>query len=313
VSARDPAPPQVLLPAQVPGEVRQRHLVVGDDPGHASEGGAGRRRGVELAVVEVGPATAPAVVVAHGVGSSARFVVAAFAGPVVAAGGRLVTYDLRGHGASSPVREVAGHALGEHVRDLAAVVASLAEPPAVLGGVSLGGHAAVRVAGHLASSGTGAGAGAAGAVLACLPAWTGRARPGRGPHAAVAAEVNRVGIATVIGRLRDDRALVGWLRDTLVTDYARHDPASLTAALCALDGGEAPTVDELGRLGALPLAVVGWPDDPGHPIEVARRWAGLAPHGELGVLAIGDLEPSLARLGEVAIATVHRVAPHALR
>jgi pimeloyl-ACP methyl ester carboxylesterase len=303
VSARSAVPREALLPAAVPGEVRRRR-VVGDAGPAADVRGPGGSRVVELAVVEVGPATAPAVVVLHGVGSSARFVVAAFAGPVLAAGGRLVTYDLRGHGASTPVREVAGHALDEHVRDLTAVVATLAQPPAVLGGVSLGGHVAVRAAARGAS---------AGAVLACLPAWTGRATPGRGPHAAVAAEVTRVGIAAVLDRLRADRCLVGWLRDTLVTDYGRHDPASLAAALRALDGGEAPDADELVRLGDLALAVVGWPDDPGHPIEVARAWARLAPHGGLGVLAIDDLEGSLTRLGETALATLAQVAPDALR
>jgi pimeloyl-ACP methyl ester carboxylesterase len=303
VSARSAVPREALLPAAVPGEVRRRR-VVGDAGPAADVRGPGGSRVVELAVVEVGPATAPAVVVLHWVGSSARFVVAAFAGPVLAAGGRLVTYDLRGHGASTPVREVAGHALDEHVRDLTAVVATLAQPPAVLGGVSLGGHVAVRAAARGAS---------AGAVLACLPAWTGRATPGRGPHAAVAAEVTRVGIAAVLDRLRADRCLVGWLRDTLVTDYGRHDPASLAAALRALDGGEASDADELVRLGDLALAVVGWPDDPGHPIEVARAWARLAPHGGLGVLAIDDLEGSLTRLGETALATLAQVAPDALR
>jgi pimeloyl-ACP methyl ester carboxylesterase len=303
VSARSPVPREALLPAEVPGEVRRRRVVVGDaDAGRPR--GSGGPPGVELAVAEVGPTTAPAVVVAHGVGSSARFVVAAFARPILAAGGRLVTYDLRGHGASTPVREVAGHTLEEHVRDLTAVLATLAQPPAVLGGVSLGGHAAVRAAGQGAATA---------AVLACLPAWTGRATPGRGPHAAVAAEVGRVGIATVLDRLRDDRSLPGWLRDTLVTDYGRHDPASLTAALCALDGGEAPAAAELVRLGDPALAVVGWPDDPGHPIEVARAWAELAPRGGLGVLSIGDLDRSLTRLGETALATIGQLAPHALR
>jgi cytochrome c biogenesis protein CcmG, thiol:disulfide interchange protein DsbE len=194
----------------------------------------GRGPGGTLALAEVGEPTAPAWVLAHGVGSSARFVAAAFAGPVVAAGGRLVAYDLRGHGGSVTAPDVADHHLDVHVADLAAVVASVAggSPPAVVGGISLGGHAAVRL--------VASGAVVPGGVLACLPAWTGRATPGEGPHAAVAAQVAAIGIAGILAQLRGDLALAGWLRRTLVTDYARHDPASLAAALRALDGGVAP-------------------------------------------------------------------------
>jgi pimeloyl-ACP methyl ester carboxylesterase len=276
---------EVLLPSEVPGEVQQRRV--------ATEEG-------ELGVVEVGPASWPGVVVAHGVGSSARFVVEAFAGPVLAAGARLIAYDLCGHGSSSPAGDPAAHTLDRHVADLAAVVASLAAPPVVLGGVSLGGHAAVRAAGR--------GAASEAAVLACLPAWTGRATAGEGPHAVIAAEIERSGIGAVIERLRAEPSMPSWLRDTLVTDYSRHDPASLTAALVALDGGEAPSVEELTSLDR-PLAVVGWPDDPGHPLVVARRWAELASRGRLGQLRIADLSASRARLGEMAVTTLAAVAP----
>jgi pimeloyl-ACP methyl ester carboxylesterase len=274
----------VLLPDELPGAVHRWTVDTGER--------------IHLAAASVGPSDAPTVVMAHGVGSSARFVVEAFAGPVVAAGGRLVTYDLRGHGASSPVDDPAAHRLDAHVGDLAALVADLASPPAVLGGISLGGHAVVRAADRGV---------ACTSLLACLPAWTGRATTGEGPHAAVAAEVRRVGIGTVIDRLGADTTMLPWLRDTLVVDYARHDPDSLTAALLALDGGDAPSEDELRHLVDHPLAVVGWPDDPGHPLAVAERWAALAPRSCLGQLALADLQGSRARLGEVAIATLARL------
>jgi pimeloyl-ACP methyl ester carboxylesterase len=247
---------------------------------------------VEVAVVEVGSATLPAVVVAHGVGSSARFVAAAFGGPLVDAGWRLVTYDLRGHGASTPVREPGQHSLERHVADLDAVVASVAGTVEGVGGVSMGAHAAVRWAATSAWTG--------GTVLACLPAWVGRAVPGEGAHAAVAAEVREVGVAGVLTRLRADATLPRWLRETLVTDYARHDEDSLAAALVALDGAEAPGPPELAALVA-PLGVVAWPDDPGHPLAVARSWCAHAPSARLATLAIDDLEGDLEALGRAAL------------
>jgi hypothetical protein len=275
-------------------------------------------RGGTLAVAEIGEPTAPAWVLAHGVGSSARFVAAAFADAVVVAGGRLVVHDLRGHGGSVTAPDVADHHLDVHVADLAAVVAAAGgavgatggavgatagagQPgggPAVVGGISLGGHAAVR----LVSSG----AVTPEVVLACLPAWTGAATPGRGPHAAVAAQVAAIGIEGILAQLRDDQALAGWLRRTLVTDYARHDPASLAAALRALDGGDAPSEAELARL-PVPLAVLAWPQDPGHPLAVAERWVALAPRAVLGTVTIGELDAGVARFGRAAVTAVTAV------
>ncbi|TVR31651.1 MAG: alpha/beta hydrolase [Nitriliruptor sp.] len=251
--------------------------------------------GVRLQVTEVGASGRSAVVIAHGAGSSARFIVDAFVGPVLASGRRLVTFDLRGHGGSDPARDPVDHRLEVHVADLRAVATSVVGPIEVVGGVSLGGHAAVRA--------VATGDVACGVVLACLPAWTGKAGDGVGPHAVVAAEVREVGIAAVIARLEAARDLPPWLREVLVRDYRSHDPGSLTAALLALDGGLAPDAEEVGGL-PVPLAAVGWPDDPGHPLAVARRWVDLAPVAALRTLELTDLDAGVDSLGRTAMAAV---------
>lgn len=255
--------------------------------------------GVPIAGVELGPPDAPAWLIVHGAGSSARFIVESFAGPVLVAGARLVAYDLRGHGASGAVPDRDAHHLDVQVGDLSAVATAVAGDIEVVGGVSLGGHVAVRA---LAGPGSVRLAGVE-VALACLPAWTGVAPRGSGPHAGTAAEIRAVGVPAVIERLRSAEGLPSWLRETLLTDYPRHDPASLAATLEALDGGLAPTEDELRAL-PVPLAVVGWPDDPGHPLPVAERWAELASPRPLGRSRLQDLEGDVAALGRCAVEVV---------
>jgi pimeloyl-ACP methyl ester carboxylesterase len=273
--------PAVGGPQLPPGVRAHRRSVYG---GTRSDGTP-----VEVAVAELGGADRPAVVLAHGVGSSARFVAAACGPPLAAAGWRLVTYDARGHGASTPCPDAADHDLAGYVADLEAVVVATRGVAAV-GGVSLGGHAALRCDGDLPR-------------VVCLPAWLGRASAGEGPHAAVAAEVRGIGVAGVVARLRADTALPAWLRETLVTDYVRHDPASLTAALLALDGGDAPDGPEVAGLAA-PLAVVAWRGDPGHPFDVAEQLAATAPTATLTELALGDLDVALTRFGDAVVAAL---------
>jgi pimeloyl-ACP methyl ester carboxylesterase len=256
-----------------------------------------------LAAMEVaataGIVEGPVVLLAHGAGSSARFVADAFSVPMAAAGYRLVTYDLRGHAGSSPARSSADHHLDVHAADLAAVAVSIDAEVEVVGGVSLGAHAAVRA---VAANGV-----ATSAVLACLPAWLGRAVADHGPHAVVAAEVAAHGVDGMLARLRTEAELPPWLRHTLLTDYPRHDAASLAAALTALDGGEAPRVEELQGL-AVPTAVVGWADDPGHPLEVAQAWAAHAERGCLVTLDLDAMGDGVTALGRAAVEALAGVA-----
>jgi pimeloyl-ACP methyl ester carboxylesterase len=97
--------------------------------------------GVELAGEQVGEG--PPIVLLHGLTATRRYVLH---GSVTLArrGYRLVSYDARGHGASSPAPEDEGYGYGALTRDLAAVLASQA--PAgrpVLCGHSMGCHTAV--------------------------------------------------------------------------------------------------------------------------------------------------------------------------
>lgn len=244
-----------------------------------------------LQVRALGAPDAPAVLALHGVGSSTTYLAEAVAPPLVAAGWRVLLVPLRGHVGATALPDPAAHVLDRHVDDVARVAAALRPVAAV--GVSLGAHALVAAAarGRLEVA----------ALVACLPAWTGRAVPGEGPHAATAAEVADHGIAGMLARLREEQGLRPWLRRVLLRDLAAHDPASLRAALVALDGGLAPTAAELGALSCR-LGVVGWDHDPGHPLAVARQWAAAVSDGRLVEASLDDPDAERDALGRAAAA-----------
>jgi hypothetical protein len=150
-----------------------------------------------------------------------------------------------GHGRSTPLRDATAHAHARHVDD----VRRAGGAP---GSVGVGGCLPGR-----ARCGRGGGPWVdCSAVIACLPAWSGPSVPGRGPHAAIASEVASIGIDGILERLRRQDGMAPWLRDVLLRDWPTHAPASLAAALIALDGGDAPTVEQVGAL-RVPLALVG--------------------------------------------------------
>lgn len=251
--------------------------------------------------VEVAAGDGPVLLLAHGAGSSAWFLREAFGSPALAAGWRLATVDLPGHGGAGPAPSVADHHLDRYAEDLAAVAAEVGA--CVLGGVSIGGMAAVRA---VATGMVANGPGAIEAVVSVIPGWTGRSQPGEGPHAAVAAEVRRDGVEGMLARLEADPDLPDWIREVVVRDYRRHDPVSLAAALEALDGGDAPSVDEVAGL-PVPLALVGWPDDPGHPLEVAFSWSAALPRSALAMTSIPAMQRDRTAFGRAALAALYEL------
>lgn len=245
--------------------------------------------GARLSTRLHGDLAAPRLVLQHGVGSSCTYLDEAVAPSLVSAGWCVVVADLRGHGAASPATDVERHHLDRYVEDVAALAAAV--HATAVGGVSAGGHAAVAAAAR--------GVVDVDAVLAVLPAWTGAARPGEGPHAAVADEVRVVGVGGMVQRLGEDAQLRPWLRRVLLRDLPAGDTASVEAALLALDGGAAPTVAEVSSLPCR-LALVGWPDDPGHPLAVAEQWAAAAPDATLVTASLDAPDGDQFALGAAA-------------
>ncbi len=245
--------------------------------------------GLTLAVTERGHPSAPAAVVASGVGSTAEFAARCWAG-CVESGYRLVTYDLRGHGDSTPLPDPADQSLAHHVADLAAVAD--ATGARVVGGTSLGAHVAAAYAA------TGA---PLHALLLAIPGWLGAGTPTALANAAVADELAATGVAATLARIAAEAAVPRWVVIELERSWPRHDPASLVAAFRAVAADAAPDVATLAAVAA-PAGVVGLVDDPAHPFAAADAYVAALPRAALRALTLAEWGERRSVLGDEALA-----------
>jgi len=103
------------------------------------------RNGLYLSISDEGPASGRPVVLAHSLGAT-RAIWDSVAAELVAAGFRAIRYDLRGHGDSQVPDGPYG--VADFGRDLLSVVEELGLERADIGGLSVGGMAAMWLAAH---------------------------------------------------------------------------------------------------------------------------------------------------------------------
>ncbi len=247
---------------------------------------------VELAVRLVAPdrEAVGTAVVAHGAGSGADFVRRAFAPALLAAGWRLASYDLRSHGASTPVVDAARLRMTDHVSDLLLVARSVGAT--LLGGVSMGAHAAVLAAVEHPTR-------AADGLLLALPAWSGPPDVVAAANAQQAAELRRLGTAACLERICRDHP--GWVADELADAWPTHDVEAFAALLSALAASDGPAADALARVD-VPVGIVALADDPMHPATVAEQWAAVLPHAVRVVLPFDAPAAGRRVIGDAAVA-----------
>lgn len=247
------------------------------------------REGIRLAVAELGDSALPAAVIAHGVGSCREFVAACFARPLLEAGFQLVTYDLRGHARSTPLRDPEHHALEEHAADLAAVADAVGAR--LIGGISLGGHAATLLATSRPE---------VGGLLVALPGWVGAPTVAAALNAAAADEVAAVGIDGALARMAADESAQNWVLDEVRASWSRHDPASLVAALRAAALTTTPDHATLSHVAA-PTGIAAVDDDMAHPVPAAQALADAIPNARLATISLFSMATDRSVLGAAAV------------
>jgi pimeloyl-ACP methyl ester carboxylesterase len=175
--------------------------------------------------------------------------------------------------------------------DMRGILADLADDADVLGGVSLGAHAAAAFASET---------GWAGGLVAVMPAWTGPPGGVAGLTAHTADEVEALGVDAVLGRIFEESAPGDWVARELRTAWTGTPSPELAHYLRVAAEQPSPDTSELELIRARTV-VVALADDPLHPEQVARQWARAIPGATLEVLprmldSASELGRPLARL-----------------
>lgn len=143
----------------------------------------------------------------------------------------------------------------------------------VVGGVSLGAHAAAAFA---------AGSGFAGGLFLAMPAWCGPPGLIAGLTAHTAEQIEATSAASVlagIGRIAGD----DWVFAELLRAWSGIDDTELVRALRVAAAQPAPDIDVLRGIRAVTEVVV-LADDPTHPAAIGTAWAAAIPGAVLAEL-----------------------------
>jgi len=247
----------------------------------------------------------------HGLTATRRYVVMG-SKALERAGHRVVLYDARGHGESSPAETRSAYEYADLAADAVAVLDELGIERAVLAGASMGAHTAARVA--LESPGRVAG------LVLVTPAFMPGARDedelARWDRLAEGLRSGGVeGFVEAYGVPRVPEAYRATVIKVIRQRLSAHQhPGAVADALEVVPRSEAfESLDELGSI-AVPVTVVPSRDeaDPGHPFAVGEAYAEAIAGAELVTEDAGKspLAWQGGQLSRVIAAVIDRAGVH---
>jgi pimeloyl-ACP methyl ester carboxylesterase len=239
--------------------------------------------GATLAGEQAGGEDAHAIVLLHGLTATRRYVVMG-SRLLERSGYRVIAYDARGHGQSSPAPDRTAYGYERLAEDLAAVLDALGIARAALAGASMGAHTILRFALQHPER--------VAALGIVTPAFDPDAAPGAGPEGDRAALARGLRAGGVDGFLAayDFSAVPPAWRETVERvvrqRLAAHAHPDAVADALEVVSRSRPfeSIEALARIAA-PTVVVGSRDevDPGHPLALAARYAAAIPGAVLTV------------------------------
>ena len=241
-----------------------------------------QRDGVDLSVADDGERGGPPIVLLHGLTATRRYVVMG-SSALTRSGHRVIAYDARGHGRSSPAPEPDAYGYAELGADLEAVLDGAGIERATLAGASMGAHTLLWLALRRPERVSG--------IVAITPAYAGIADnddPARLEHwDALAKGLRDGGIEGFLAAQGTPNVPERW-RETVIRvitqRLGQHEHLDAVAdPLHAVPRThQFADLDELAGLD-LPAAVVASEDeaDPDHPRAVGEAWAARIPGARL--------------------------------
>ncbi len=233
--------------------------------------------GVTIAVDSFG--AGPPLIFAHGLTSHHRMTRLEL--EPLAERYRVILFDQRGHGASTPVTDAALYRPERMAGDLRAVLDALGIERAIVGGESMGAATALAFAlAHPQRVST---------LLLTAPAFGDSPNPDGQRMLEMGASLAQLGMQGFLAVAAErQRTQFNWGPELVrfVADLFRaHDAASLATALQTVPLWQ-PLAD-MAPLAALefPTCILAWEQDPVHPIELARRMAEALPQATLQTMA----------------------------
>lgn len=201
---------------------------------------------------------------------------------------RLILFDQRGHGASTPVTDPALYDPRRMAGDMRAVLDALGIERAIIGGESMGAATALVFALEHPQR--------VQALLLTAPAFGDTPNPDRERMLDMGRNLTRLGMEGFLAlAAQRQREQFNWTPDLIAFVagmLGAHDPASLATALLTVPSWQpVPDLTVLARL-EVATCILAWEQDPVHPIELARRMAAILPRARLELL---DPLPALFR------------------
>jgi pimeloyl-ACP methyl ester carboxylesterase len=266
-----------------------------------------RRGGLTLAAEEAGSG-AP-VVLLHGLTGTHRYVVMG-SKALERSGHRVISYDARGHGRSTPAPDRGAYRYEELGEDLLAVLDAFELERAVLAGASMGAHTLLWLALRAPER--------AGGLVVITPGYDPATNddPGRlGRWDALADGLERggaEGFVAAYGRPEVPEAWQERVVKVIRQRLSQHEYPSAVADALRVVPRSRP-FGELGELGriSVPVAIVASRDeaDPGHPQALGEAYAGAIPGARL--ITEGRGESPLAWQGSRLSKVIAEVAREA--
>jgi pimeloyl-ACP methyl ester carboxylesterase len=238
------------------------------------------RDDVELSVSDDGEG--PAVVLLHGLTATRRYVVMG-SRSLERSGHRVIAYDARGHGRSSPAADPDAYEYADLGADLEAVMDACGVRSAVLAGASMGAHTLLWLALHRPDRVAG--------VVAITPAYVDRRQadePARLAHwDALSQGLRSGGIDGFLAAQDEPRVPERW-RETVVKvirqRLSAHDHLDAVADALHVVPASHP-FDSVADLAAIsvPTVIVASDDDadPEHPQAIGEAYAATIPGAQL--------------------------------